>query len=97
MSDVVQKGTPQHINRVKQGTATSSFDSLEDANNYTQEAWSKGQPVSGRPNVRDYDFGRRIGDGPKGGSQSRVRVHLDERGNIHGHPVGPEGSAGGGT
>jgi WXG100 family type VII secretion target len=84
------KGTPQYTNRVKQGKPTSAFEDAQSATQLTQEAWQKGSPVAGRPNVRDHDFGRPIGSGPRGGSQSRVRVHQDAKGQIHGHPVGPE-------
>ncbi len=84
------KGTPQYNNRIKQGTSTSYFDNWQDAERYTQEAWEKGTAVPGREGVRDYDFGRPVGTGSKGGSQGRVRVHMDSRGGIHGHPVGPE-------
>lgn len=84
------KGTPQNKNRIKQGKSTSSFDSWEDAEKYTHEAWDKGKAVPGRPGVRDHDFGQRVGDGPNGGSQRSVRVHQDSKGDIHGHPKGPE-------
>ncbi|QDS28020.1 hypothetical protein FPQ37_02110 [Burkholderia contaminans] len=55
---------------------------------YTDEAWSKGSPVPGRPNVRDHDFKTPIGFGPNGGTQTSVRVHQDNGGKIHGHPKG---------
>lgn len=84
------KGTPQYNNRIKQGKATSAFDDAESAEKLVQEAWDKGQPVAGKPNVRDYDFGIPIGTGPRGGKQQKVRVHLDQKGEIHGHPSGPE-------
>lgn len=85
------KGTPQHGNRVKSGKPTSTFDGDRvEADRLTQEAWKKGTPVPGRPGVRDYDFGRRIGTGPNGDGQSKVRVHQDGQGRIHGHPAGRE-------
>ena len=85
------QGTPQNQNRLKQGKPTSTFDgNSAQADALTQEAWDKGTLVPGRPGVRDYNFGRPIGRGPRGGSQSTVRVHQDSAGNIHGHPSGPE-------
>ncbi|MET1536880.1 RHS repeat-associated core domain-containing protein, partial [Burkholderia sola] len=83
-------GEPQYDNRVKQGKATSCFCDWNDAVQYTDEAWSKGSPVPGRPNVRDHDFKTPIGFGPSGGTQTSVRVHQDNGGKIHGHPKGPE-------
>lgn len=83
------RGTPQNENRLKQGKPTSTFDGdAAQADELTQEAWEKGKPVPGRPGVRDYDFGHRIGEGPDGGGQSTVRVHEDATGRIHGHPSG---------
>lgn len=83
--------TPQHQNRVKQGKPTSTFNGdAAEADRLTQEAWARGTPVPGRPGVRDHDFGRPIGTGPRGGNQSIVRVHQDADGRIHGHPSGPE-------
>ena len=85
-------GTPQNQNRLKQGTLTSTFDgNAAEAEALTREAWNRGTPKDQRrPWIRDYDFGYRIGTGPKGGAQSIVRVHRDEVGKIHGHPAGPE-------
>ena len=84
------RDTPQHRNRVRSGKPTSTFDgSADSADELTREAWRNGSPTD-RPNVRDYDYGRRIGTGPRGGGQSRVRVHMDGQGRIHGHPAGPE-------
>jgi hypothetical protein len=85
------KGTPENLNRVKQGKPTSTFDGDKaTADALTQEAWSKGKPVPGRPHIREHDFGRRVGTGPKGGGQNKVRVHRNSKGQIHGHPSGPE-------
>jgi hypothetical protein len=84
------KGTPQYNNRIKQGKPTSAFDDAKTAEQLTQEAWEKGTPVPGRPNVRDFDFHRSIGTGPNGGTQTKVRVHMDEKKRIHGHPTGQE-------
>lgn len=84
------KGTPQYNNRIKQGKPTSAFNDAESANQLTKIAWEKGKPVPGRPGVREFDFKQPIGTGPKGGTQSKVRVHQDANGSIHGHPSGPE-------
>jgi hypothetical protein len=42
------------------------------------------------PNQKTKDYGRPVGTGANGGDQTRVRVHEDSRGKIHGHPDGPE-------
>ncbi len=83
-------GTPQNANRLKQGKPTSSFFGEKSGNHLTQQAFEKGKPVPGRPNVREHDFGVSTGTGPSGGMQARVRVHQDSKGRIHGHPSGPE-------
>ncbi|WP_353176190.1 hypothetical protein [Delftia acidovorans] len=80
--------TPQNKNRKKGGKPTSTFHENVDADKITQEAWHKGKPVPGKHWVRDYDFGFSIGESPTGLPQSTVRVHLDNSGKIHGHPVG---------
>ncbi|MFB6731327.1 T7SS effector LXG polymorphic toxin [Bacillus mobilis] len=49
----------------------------------TQEAWVKGTPVKPDGSVRVHDFGKPIG--PNG--ETRVKVHMDGKGNIHGYPV----------
>jgi type VI secretion system secreted protein VgrG len=85
------KGTPQNANRAKANKPTSTFDGdAAEADALTQDAWSKGTPVPNRKGVKEYDFGRRIGTGPNGGGQTRVRVHEASDGRIHGHPSGPE-------
>jgi hypothetical protein len=85
------RGTSQNRNRIRQGKPTSTFNGDQaEADRLTQEAWTTGTPVPGRPGVRDHDFGRLIGTGPKGGNQSTVRVHQDANGRIHGHPSGLE-------
>ena len=83
-------GTPQNANRKKQGKPTSSFFGEKSGERLTQKAFEKGKPVPGRPNVREHDFGVSTGTGPNGGMQTRVRVHQDTKGRIHGHPSGPE-------
>ncbi|MFS2099859.1 RHS repeat-associated core domain-containing protein [Variovorax sp. Varisp85] len=84
------KGTPQYDNRVNAGKPTSCFCDWNAAIKYTDEAWANGTQVPGRPGVKDFEFGMPIGEGPKGGTQSKVRVHQDSKGKIHGHPAGPE-------
>ena len=83
-------GTPQNANRKKQGKPTSSFFGEKSGERLTQTAFEKGKPVPGRPNVREHDFGVSTGTGPNGGMQTRVRVHQDKKGRIHGHPSGPQ-------
>jgi RHS repeat-associated protein len=83
-------GTPQHRNRVRQGEPVSTFPDRKTADKLTQEAWKKGATLNKRENVKEYDFGEPIGTGPEGGTQNKVRVHMDSKGLIHGHPSGPE-------
>ncbi|HSV68027.1 MAG TPA: hypothetical protein VLJ59_19315 [Mycobacteriales bacterium] len=83
-------GTPQYKRRLADGKPTSYFHDERSANKYTYEAWYKGKPVKGDPRKREHDFGHPVGVGPKGGTQSRVRVHMDNKGEVHGHPSGPE-------
>ncbi|WP_051943699.1 DUF6531 domain-containing protein [Streptacidiphilus rugosus] len=86
-------GTSEYQKRIALGTPTSAFASRAEADAYAQHAWDHGTPVPGRPNVKDYEYGRPVGvaprNGPKIGWQTRVRVHMDGSGKIHGHPVGP--------
>lgn len=89
------RGTPQHRNRIKAGKPTSTFDGDQaTVERLVQTAWERGRSVPGRPGVRDYDFGRRIGTNPNGRPQTRVRVHQDAQGRIHGHPVGVPSESG---
>jgi len=83
------KGTLEHKRRLAANKATSTFTDRETADRLTKETWEKGIPVKGNTNRRDYDFGKPIGEGPNGGTQSRVRAHMDDKGRLHGHPVGP--------
>ncbi|MEU5372653.1 polymorphic toxin-type HINT domain-containing protein, partial [Streptomyces sp. NPDC005951] len=83
-------GTKEYQKRLELGTPTSVFANRSEADAYGQHAWKNGNPVPGRPNVRDYEYGKPVGKGPKGGWQTKVRVHLDEKGRIHAHPAGQE-------
>lgn len=83
-------GTPQYKRRLADKKATSYFHDKRSANRYTYNAWYKGKPVRNNPRTREYDFGHPVGVGPRGGTQSRVRVHMDRKGEVHGHPTGPE-------
>jgi len=84
-------GTPQNVNRVKQGKPTSTFFGQQSGEMATQIANERGAPIPGRPNVKEYDFRTAVGVGPNGGAQTRVRVHTSPKtGEIHGHPSGPE-------
>jgi hypothetical protein len=83
-------GMVSYNNRVKQGKSTSYFDDAEQAERATREAWEKGTPTRPDGKAREFDFGRRVGTGPNGGGQTRVKTHMDDNGMIHGHPSGPE-------
>jgi RHS repeat-associated protein len=84
-------GTPQNLNRIKQGKATSSFYGEESAEMATRIAHERGTQVPHRQNVKEYEFGIGVGTGPNGGTQTRVRVHQSPKtSEIHGHPSGPE-------
>ncbi len=83
-------GTPQHANRIKQGKPTSVFNNKEQADALTRDTHATGTPVPGRPGVTQKTYGEPVGTGPKGGSQSTVRVHEGSDQSIHGHPCGPE-------
>jgi hypothetical protein len=85
------KGTPQYRQRLRQGKPTSTWDDPGEADPLTREAWKKGTPVPGRPHVRDYDVGRRVGSDPQGQPQTKIRVSEDAHGRIHGWPSGPPG------
>ncbi len=83
-------GKAQNINRKKQGKGTSEFFGKKSGDRATQIAAKRGTPVPNRPNVVEYEFGVAVGTGPNGGMRTKVRVHKDRRGQIHGHPAGPE-------
>jgi hypothetical protein len=83
------RGTPQYENRRRGRKPTSTWAGDRSfANAHTYEAWYKGTPDPSRPNVRDYDFGpdHTTGYSPQNRPQTRVRVHMDDDGTIHGHP-----------
>lgn len=82
------RGTPQHVNRVKQGTPTSTFFGEKSGERATQIAYQRGSTLPGRVNVKEYNFGHSVGTNSKGGMQTKVRVHIDSKGAIHGHPSG---------
>ncbi|GAA2742608.1 DUF6531 domain-containing protein [Kitasatospora cinereorecta] len=83
-------GTKEYRERIANGTPTSAFANRAEADAYAQHAWDNGTPVPGRPNVRDHEYGQPVGRGPNGGWQTKVRVHMDGGGKIHGHPAGRE-------
>ncbi len=86
------KGTKDYENRIKQGKNTSTWDvPREEADRLTREAWRNGTQTSPKnPNIRDYEMNKRIGTGQFGGGQTKVRVSIDGKGRIHGHPNGSE-------
>ncbi|WMT18164.1 pre-toxin TG domain-containing protein [Parageobacillus toebii] len=55
----------------------------EDGVKLTQEAWVKGTVVKPDGSVKIYDFHKPIGVN----GETRVKVHIDKKGNIHGYPV----------
>ncbi|MFI5843536.1 hypothetical protein ACIA8K_27910 [Catenuloplanes sp. NPDC051500] len=80
-------GTAAYRNRKAQGRQGSSWAGDERfANQHTYEAWYRGTPNPARPEQRDYDFGYPVGHNQRGQPQTRVRVHMDQDGEIHGHP-----------
>ncbi|MCC9312500.1 type IV secretion protein Rhs, partial [Kitasatospora sp. RB6PN24] len=83
-------GTKEYQKRIADGTPTSVFRNRAEADAYAQHAWDNGTPVPGRPHQRDYEYGKPVGRGPNGGWQTKVRVHQDQAGKIHGHPAGRE-------
>lgn len=88
--DAHLKGTRQYNERIRNGTPTSTFNSRAEAHAYAEFAWKNGTPVPGRPNVRNYEFGRPVGRGPNGGWQTKVRVHINGAGRVRAHPKGKE-------
>ncbi|EJQ53069.1 hypothetical protein IEI_02057 [Bacillus wiedmannii] len=74
------KHVPGHGNNV---STKSQWGAGENGVVETQEAWVKGTPVKPDGSVRVHDFGKPIG--PNG--ETRVKVHMDGKGNIHGYPV----------
>jgi hypothetical protein len=81
-------GSKENARRVAAGQNPSTFHGDEaTAIQRSREAYRRGQQVPNRPNVREYDFGREIGTS-NGNSATRVRVHQDGAGRIHGHPIG---------
>jgi hypothetical protein len=82
------KGTPQYRQRRKLGKPTTTWDDPTEADPLTREAWRKGTAMRGRPRVRDWDAGRRIGADPEGRSLTHIRVSWDNQGRIYGWPAG---------
>jgi hypothetical protein len=81
------RGMPQWLNRRKANKPTSTWNGdRRYADSHTYEAWAKGTPHPRDPQKRDYDFGYTVGYSPTHRPQTRVRVHMDEDGSIHGHP-----------
>jgi hypothetical protein len=82
------RGTPQWLNRRRANKPTSTWNGdRKYADSHTYEAWAKGTPHPRDPWKRDYDFGdEAVGYSWHHQPQTRVRVHIDEDGSIHGHP-----------
>jgi hypothetical protein len=85
-----EAGTPQNDNRINQGKPTSTFKDAKEGRDLTQDTHATGTTDPKFPNQKTKDYGRPVGTGANGGDQTRVRVHEDSRGKIHGHPDGPE-------
>ena len=85
-----EAGTPQNDNRINQGKPTSTFKDAKEGRDLTQDTHATGTTDPKFPNQKTKDYGRSVGTGANGGDQTRVRVHEDSRGKIHGHPDGPE-------
>lgn len=85
-----EPGTPQNENRTKQGKATSTFTDAKEGRDLTHDTHATGTSDPKFPNQKTKDYGRPVGKGANGGDQTRVRVHEDSKGKIHGHPDGPE-------
>lgn len=83
-------GTPQHLNRIKQGTPTSTFFGERSGAALTRKTWETGAPVPGRPQLRERMYPHTTGVSSNGGFQRGVRVSINKKGEIHGHPYGPE-------
>jgi len=81
------KGTAQYANRLKAGKSTSTFADRATADSLTQDTWDTGTSQPDGSKIKDYV--RPIGEGPNGGTQSKVRVTIDSKGTIHGTPWGP--------
>ena len=71
---------PGHGNNV---STKSQWPEGQNGVQLTQEAWMNGTPVRADGSVKTYDFGKPVG--PNG--ETRVKVHIDKKGNIHGYPV----------
>jgi hypothetical protein len=83
-------GTPQYKLRTSHKKPTSYFPDEHTANRLTYDAWHRGTPVNGNPKIREYDYGHPVGTGGYGGKQTRVTVVMDQNGDVHGYPSGPE-------
>jgi hypothetical protein len=80
-------GTPEFRDRAARGQQGSAWNGDERyANQHTYDAWYRGTPNPRRADQRDYDFGYVVGHDQRGRPQTRVRVHMDAAGIIHGHP-----------
>jgi hypothetical protein len=77
-------------NRVKQNNPTSAYDNHIDAERYTRKAIEKGTPIDKESGRFDLETGQRVGTGPHGGTQTKIRLHMDSKGNVHSHPAGKE-------
>jgi hypothetical protein len=86
-------GTPEYERRrnqaLAQGKTPQSAWSIPErqANEATWRAWHNGQPVPRMPGKRQFETGDVVGYTGDGRGQTAVRVHIDESGQLHGHPA----------
>lgn len=55
----------------------------EDGVKLTQEAWVKGKVIKPDGSVKIHDFHKPVG----ANGETKVKVHMDKKGEIHGYPV----------
>ncbi|MFE9306694.1 polymorphic toxin-type HINT domain-containing protein [Streptomyces sp. NPDC006706] len=85
------RGTKEFKQRARSGKGASAFFGWKSARKLVNHAWKHGRVVEKRPGkeVRELEFGFGVGTDSWGRMQTRVRVHRDSKGRIHGHPSGP--------
>ena len=79
------QGTPHYNNRIKQDKPTSVFDSKANTDKLVRDIITQESPVPNQPDKFDMEIGSKIGTGPNGRVQTKVRVHVDFKGEAHGH------------
>ncbi|MER7754976.1 DNRLRE domain-containing protein [Kitasatospora sp. NPDC097643] len=84
------RGTPEYHREVKKRGGLSTFHGWASARRFVQHAWKHGKVIEKKKGkeVRELDFGFSVGTNAKGRMQTKVRVHRDAKGKLHGHPSG---------